>query len=138
MDPCELGLPHRAPFLFIDSVEEHLPGSRAVALKTFTSQEDFFRGHFPGEPIVPGVIVVEALAQTAGVAANGPGETAPFRLCAIRQMKILLAIKPGELVTLRAEVTGSGFGMVQFAVRATVGERVAAEGQIVLSRAQQA
>lgn len=136
MDPCALGLPHRLPFLFIDSVEEIDPGVRAVGVKTFAATEDFFRGHFPGEPIVPGVIVVEALAQTAGVAANGPGEAAQFRLCAIRQMKILLAVKPGEEIRLQAEVTGSGFGMVQCAVRATVNGQVAAEGQIVLSGAK--
>lgn len=62
-------LPHREPFLFVDSVLEMEPGERIVAVKRFSPEEEFFRGHFPGNPVVPGVIIVEALAQAGGILA---------------------------------------------------------------------
>ena len=65
-DPIALGLPHRAPFIFVDVVLELQPGDSATCRKCFAPGEPFFRGHFPGDPIVPGVILVEALAQTLG------------------------------------------------------------------------
>ena len=73
-DPIGHGLPHREPFVFVERVVECAPGGRAVCVKTFAEGEPFFRGHFPGNPIVPGVILTEALAQTAGIAAGGAGE----------------------------------------------------------------
>jgi len=63
-------LPHREPFLFIDKVVELEKGKKAVAVKNITGQEDFFKGHFPGKPIMPGVLIIEAMAQTAVVLAS--------------------------------------------------------------------
>lgn len=60
-------IPHRDPFLFVDKVLEFEPYTRIVAIKTFPAEQDFFKGHFPGHPVVPGVILIEALAQTAAV-----------------------------------------------------------------------
>ena len=136
MNPCEMGLPHRAPFLWIDSVELHEPGRRAIAVKLFGEEEDFFKGHFPGDPIVPGVLLVEALAQTAGIAANQKGEAIPFRLCAIRDMKFYLPVRPGERVTFESKVTGEGLGMTQFDGEARTQAGVVASGRLVLSRSQ--
>jgi len=66
-DQIKKFIPHREPFLFLDSVKELEKGSRITALKTFESGEYFFRGHFPGDPVVPGVVIAESLAQAGGV-----------------------------------------------------------------------
>ena len=130
-DPIALGLPHRAPFVFIDEVLELRPGEFAHCRKTFPTGEPFFRGHFPGDPIVPGVILTEALAQTAGLAGGGEGRA--FRLTAIKSMKFPGAVRPEEQISLRAEKRGAVGGLWQFEVSARVGERVVAEGTVVLN-----
>ena len=131
LDPIALGLPHRAPFIFVDEVTELQPGESAVGRKVFAAEEPFFRGHFPGDPLVPGVILTEALAQLAGIAA-GQAERS-FRLTAIKAMKFLAAVRPNEVVTLRARKLGAVGGLWQFEVRATVGAVTVAEGAVVLS-----
>ena len=130
-DPVTLGLPHREPFIFVDEVAERTPGETATCRKTFAATEPFFRGHFPGDPLVPGVILTEALAQTAGLAAGEEGRS--FRLTAIKGMKFLAAVKPEEEITLTARKIGSVGGLWQFEVQARVANRLVAEGMIVLS-----
>ena len=130
-DPIALGLPHRAPFIFIDEVLELHPGELAACRKTFSPDEPFFAGHFPDDPIVPGVILTEALAQTAGLAGGGEGRA--FRLTAIKSMKFPGAVRPQEEIALRAEKRGAVGGLWQFEVSARVGERVVAEGVVVLN-----
>ena len=132
-DPIALGLPHREPFIFIDSVIELTSGEFAACRKTFAAEEPFFRGHFPGDPLVPGVILAEALAQTAGIAAGQPGRG--FRLTAIKGMKFPGAVRPEEVIDLAARKVGVVGGLWQFEVIARVGERRVAEGIIVLSEA---
>ncbi len=132
-DPVALGLPHREPFVFIDEVRSLEPGERAECAKTFQPETDFFRGHFPGDPIVPGVILTEAMAQTAGIAAGQPGKS--FRLSAIRGMKFLDAVRPKQEILLSARKLGNVGGLWQFEVRAMVKEHVVAEGSVVLSEA---
>ena len=132
-DPIALGLPHRAPFVFVDEVVELRPGESALCRKTFSPGEPFFRGHFPGDPMVPGVILAEALAQTAGLAGGGEGRA--FRLTAIKAMKFPGAARPAEEIVLRAEKRGAVGGLWQFEVIARIGERVVAEGVVVLSEA---
>ena len=95
-----------------------------------------FAGHFPGDPLVPGVILTEALAQTAGIAAaSGYIESAKplFHLSAIRSMKFFRPVRPDEQIILRAERLAGVDDLVQFKVDATVEGRQVAEGQIVLS-----
>lgn len=130
-DPVALGLPHREPFIFIDEVLEVRPGEAARCRKVFAAGEPFFRGHFPGQPIVPGVLLTEALAQTAGIAASQPGTA--FRLSAIRGMKFLAPVGPDEEVSLHARKVGAVGGLWQFEVSAQVGGRAVAEGVVVLS-----
>ncbi|HEY3899687.1 MAG TPA: 3-hydroxyacyl-ACP dehydratase FabZ family protein [Chthoniobacter sp.] len=130
-NPIAYGLPHREPFIFIDAVEEVRPGESAICEKTFAAEEPFFRGHFPGDPLVPGVILTEALAQTAGIAGGQEGRG--FRLTAIKGMKFLRAVRPGERLVLSARKIASVGGLWQFEVVAAIGEAKIAEGVIVLS-----
>lgn len=131
MDPISLGLPHRAPFVFVDEVTSLEKGAAALGTKTFRGDEAFFAGHFPGDPIVPGVILTEALAQMAGIAAAEEGTR--FLLSAVRVMKFPRAARPGERIELRATMAGGMGGLLSFDVRAMVGHDMVAEGQIILS-----
>jgi 3-hydroxyacyl-[acyl-carrier-protein] dehydratase len=133
MDPSSLGLPHRPPFVFIDEVEQLEIGLQAVARKRFGGEEPFFQGHFPGNPIVPGVLLAEAMAQTAGIAIGGPGKM--FLLTAIRAMKFLRPIRPQEEIYFRAKRVGEVGGLVQCAVEAHVQGELVAEGQLILALA---
>jgi 3-hydroxyacyl-[acyl-carrier-protein] dehydratase len=131
-----MGLPHRPPFVFVREVVACDPGKSVDAWTSFDTNDPMFAGHFPGNPIVPGVIITEALAQAAGIAAaSGYPETAKplFLLSAIRTMKFLQAIRPGERIDLRAEQIAATDTLLQFKVAAKVNGTVAAEGQLVLS-----
>jgi 3-hydroxyacyl-[acyl-carrier-protein] dehydratase len=134
-----LGLPHRPPFVFVRELIECEPGQSVTARTWFEENDPMFAGHFPGNPIVPGVILTEALAQTAGIAAASgyPENARPvFLLSAIRTMKFLQAARPGEQIDLRAEKIAATEDLLQFKVEARVGREVIAEGQLVLSLAR--
>ena len=117
--------------MFIDAVVALAPGESAVCTKRFAASEPFFRGHFPGNPLVPGVILTEAAAQTAGLAAGEPGRI--YHLSAIRQMKFIRAVAPDSLVEFTAAKTGGIGGMLQFQVSARVAGELVAEGVVVLN-----
>lgn len=130
------GLPHRPPFVFVRELKKCDPGICAQAATSFAVDDPIFAGHFPGNPVVPGVILTEALAQTAGIAAASGYTDVPkpmFLLSAIRSMKFLRAIRPGEQVDLRAEKLAQVDDLVQFKVDASVNGVLVAEGQLVLS-----
>ena len=131
LDPIRCGLPHREPFVFIDTVVALDPGQSAICTKRFAASEPFFRGHFPGNPLVPGVILTEAAAQTAGIAAGEPGRI--YHLSAIRQMKFIRPVGPDTLVEFTASKTGGMGGLLQFRVTASVAGELVAEGVIVLN-----
>ena len=105
-DPSVLGLPHKPPFLFVQAIVTCDPGVSAECETTFERDDPMFAGNFPDNPLVPGVILTEALAQTAGIAAaSAHAEKSPprFLLSAIRQMKFFHAVRPGQRIVLRAE-----------------------------------
>lgn len=99
-------IPHRQPFLLIDTIEEMEPGLRAVARKCVSYNEPFFAGHFPQEPVMPGVLIVEALAQTGAVALlskpENKGKIAYFG--AINSAKFKNKVVPGDVLTLEVEI----------------------------------
>lgn len=99
-------LPHRHPFLLIDTVEELESGVRAVAKKAVSFNEPYFAGHFPGNPVMPGVLIIEALAQTGAVAIisqpEWKGKTAYF--AGINHAKFKQKVVPGDVLTLETEI----------------------------------
>ena len=124
------------PFVFVREVVRCEPGHSVEARMSFAPDDPMFAGHFPGNPIVPGVILTEALAQAAGIAAaSGYPETERplFLLSAIRTMKFFQAVRPGEEIDLRAEKIAETERLLQFKVTAKVNGVLVAEGQLVLS-----
>lgn len=125
-------LPHRYPFLLVDRVVEIEPGKRAVAVKNVTVNEWFFQGHFPGRPIMPGVLIVEALAQTAAVAllAERPrGDELPL-FAGIEEFRFRRPVRPGDQLRLEFELLRARGPVGKGSVRATVDGTVVAEGVI--------
>jgi len=124
-------LPHRYPMLLVDRVESIEPDVRITAIKAVTINEDFFNGHFPGRPIMPGVLIVEALAQAAGVLAveslglANSGKLVYFM--AIENAKFRQPVEPGCLLTLNVEFVQKRSSVCKFAGRALVDGKVAAE-----------
>jgi 3-hydroxyacyl-[acyl-carrier-protein] dehydratase len=134
--PRFLGLPHRPPFVFVRQLVAATAGESAECVTWFDADDPMFGGHFPGNPLVPGVILTEALAQTAGIAAASgyPEDARPFfLLSAIRGMKFHRAVRPGERIVLRAKKLAQVDKLVQFQVDAAVANAPVAEGQIVLT-----
>ena len=99
-------IPHRQPFMLLDTIEELEPGVKAVAKKCVSYNEPYFAGHFPTEPVMPGVLIVEALAQTGAVAILSQpefkGKTAYF--AAINSAKFKGKVTPGDVLTLETEI----------------------------------
>lgn len=132
-DPLS-GLPHGLSFRFIDRVLEISPGESIVALKNVTSNEPHLQGHFPGNPIMPGVLLLEAMAQTAGLLL--PAGSSAF-LAQIKEARFRRPVVPGDQIRIEAtRLTGLGT-LHRFAVKAFVEGATAAEAEIVLAVATQ-
>ena len=126
-------IPHREPFLLVDEVTELRVGDGTVAKLTLTGEEDFFKGHFPGNPIMPGVLIVEALAQ-AGAVAILSHEDFKDKLAlfgGINKMRFKHQVVPGDTLVLKTQVTKKNHTAGVATVEATVDGKVAAKGEIL-------
>jgi 3-hydroxyacyl-[acyl-carrier-protein] dehydratase len=129
-------LPHRYPFLLVDRVLEVEEGVRIKALKNVTINEPFFAGHFPGRPVMPGVLMLEALAQAAALLAfrsadGGIGEDSVVYFVGIDGARFKRPVVPGDQLVLEAELIRAKSGIYKFRVRATVGAELAVEAELM-------
>ena len=129
-------LPHRYPFLLVDRVLELEPGQRILALKNVTINEPFFPGHFPHHPVMPGVMVIEALAQAAAILAFKSGERLPDEhsvvyFVGIDDARFKSPVAPGDQLMLHARIDRHLKGIWKFSTEARVGERLAAEAKMM-------
>jgi 3-hydroxyacyl-[acyl-carrier-protein] dehydratase len=131
-------LPHRYPILLVDRVLECHPKKSIRALKNVTYNEPFFPGHFPGRPVMPGVMVIEALAQTAGIlcfvtAGMLPDEHTIFYFVGIDKARFRRPVVPGDQLTLEASVERMLRGIWRFSTRALVGEQEVVSADMMLA-----
>jgi len=127
-------LPHRYPFLLVDRVVECEPGRRLVAIKNVTVNEPFFQGHFPSKPVMPGVLLIEAMAQATGLlameSADVPKE-AIYYLVGVDQARFKQPVVPGDQVRLEVEVLKHRRDIWVFTAEAKVGDNIAASAEIM-------
>jgi 3-hydroxyacyl-[acyl-carrier-protein] dehydratase len=124
-------LPHRFPFLLVDRVIEIDTGKHAVGIKNVTINEGFFQGHFPGNPIMPGVLIIEALAQLAGILAfhSGVVKGSSVYFMSIEKAKFRKPVIPGDQVRLETKVLQHRGNVWKFAGHALVDDKLAAEAE---------
>jgi 3-hydroxyacyl-[acyl-carrier-protein] dehydratase len=127
-------LPHRYPFLMVDRVLEREEGQRVVALKNVTINEPFFQGHYPQTPVMPGVMIVEAMAQVGGLAVGGaPGKATLPLLAAIEKVRFREVVKPGDQLVITATVQAVRAGIVKIKAEARVDDKVVAQGNLTFA-----
>ena len=129
-------LPHGPEFRFLDGLAHLEPGEAGIGQYTVRGDEPFLRGHFPGQPLFPGALLIEAAAQLAGVVAQSDPRCPPMpglKLTALRSVKILGTARPGEMIRLEARITGRLGNLVQAQVSASVGGRTVMQGDLTLS-----
>jgi 3-hydroxyacyl-[acyl-carrier-protein] dehydratase len=129
-------LPHRYPFLLVDRVLELEKGKRIVALKNVTINEPFFTGHFPHRPVMPGVMMLEALAQASAILAFDttgvrPDDGTVFYFVGIDNARFKRPVEPGDQLMLHSAVERSRAGIVRFNAKAMVGDAVAVEADLM-------
>lgn len=126
-------LPHRYPFLLVDRVIELEPEKRIVGIKNVTFNEPFFPGHFPGKPIMPGVLIIEALAQTGGILAfkSFPGLKGDVRFVGIDNARFRRPVVPGDQLRLELQVVKHRREIWVFDAQAYVDDKKVAEAQLM-------
>lgn len=128
-------LPHRYPFLLVDRILEVEEGKRAIGIKNVTINEPFFQGHFPGNPIMPGVLIVEAMAQVGAVAILSleeyKGRLAVFT--GIEKMKFRKQVVPGDTLILETELVALKMGVGKAKALAKVEGKIVAQGELMFA-----
>ena len=129
-------LPHRYPFLLVDRVIDLELGETITAIKNVTINEPFFDGHFPGLPIMPGVLIIEAMAQAAGILGfktldKKPSNGSIYMFVGADKMRFKKPVVPGDQLTLKAAIVSSRSGLWKFDCRAEVDGKMVAAGQIL-------
>ena len=129
-------LPHRYPFLLVDRVLSCEPGKDITALKNVTINEPFFNGHFPNYPVMPGVLIIEALAQAAGIltlksVSAKPDQESIFYFVGIDAARFKRPVQPGDQLILKATILRERIGIWKYSAKAEVDGRVAAEAELM-------
>ena len=129
-------LPHRYPFLLVDRVLSCEPGKGITALKNVTINEPFFNGHFPNYPVMPGVLIIEALAQAAGIltlksVSAKPDQDSIFYFVGIDAARFKRPVQPGDQLILKATILRERIGIWKYSAKAEVDGRVAAEAELM-------
>jgi 3-hydroxyacyl-[acyl-carrier-protein] dehydratase len=130
-------LPHRYPFLLIDRVLSIVPGESIVALKNVSMNEPFFQGHFPAQPVMPGVLIVEAMAQAGGVLASetrgAEQAAAVIYFMGMDHVRFRRPVVPGDQLILEARILKMRSKVAKMAGRALVGDQLVAEAELMAS-----
>jgi 3-hydroxyacyl-[acyl-carrier-protein] dehydratase len=129
-------LPHRYPFLLVDRVEEIIEGESIIAYKNITINEPFFNGHFPSYPVMPGVLIIEAMAQAAGILGfktmgKKPSEGSMYLFVGSDDVRFKRQVVAGDKLTLHASIRSEKRGIWKFDCKATVDGQLAATGTIL-------
>jgi len=129
-------LPHRFPFLMVDRVIECEPGKRILAFKNVSANEPYFPGHFPNRPVMPGVLILEAMAQAAGILVfrtlgTKPDEKSVYYYAGIDGARFKRPVTPGDRLEIEVTILGSKRGIWKFACSARVDGALAAEAEIL-------
>ena len=129
-------LPHRYPFLLVDRVVELVPGESIVAYKNVTINEPYFNGHFPGHPVMPGVLIQEAMAQAAGILGfktmdKTPQDGSIYYFVGSDKLRFKRPVVPGDQLQLEAKIVSEKRGIWKFDVRATVDGELASSATIL-------
>ena len=130
-------LPHRYPFILVDRVVKLVPGEEVVALKNVTINEPFFQGHFPGSPIMPGVLIIEAMAQAGGILVmeSMPPERhgQPVYFMGMDKVRFRKPVVPGDQIIFEAKLLKMREKVVKMSGKATVGDNLVAEAELMAS-----
>jgi len=136
-DEILTSLPHAFPFRMIDRILDIEKGKRAIALKNVSMDEPYFLSHFPKEPILPGALILEAMAQTGGLAFESSfekGEEGVSVLASVEEFRLKKRVIPGDQLIIEAEVLRIFSNLAKVKVLAKVGEETVAEGTFVLAK----
>lgn len=126
-------IPHRYPFLLVDRAEDFVANESIVGIKCVTFNEPFFQGHFPDYPVMPGVLIVEAMAQTGAVLMSKTLEVDPrgktILFASVDNCRFRAPVRPGDVLRMNVRVVKSRGGLFKFAGQAMVGDKIAAEAE---------